>query len=60
MAAGVVTALATLLAAAWTVPPLPNSRMVTVVCWVAAAAAAVPTKAVKLIKGAMNFILLLI
>lgn len=58
MAAGVVTALATLLAAAWTVPPLPNSRMVTVVCWVAAAAA-VPTKAVKLIKGAMNFILLI-
>lgn len=62
MAAGVVVidaaaALWLELVAAWMVPPLPNSRMVTVVCLVAAAAA-LPARAVMLISDAMNFMII--
>ena len=60
MAAGVVVIDAALwleLVAAWTVPPLPNSRMVTVVCLVAAAVA-LPARAVMLISDAMNFMII--
>jgi len=61
MAAGVVVievGALLLLAATWTVPPLPNSRIVTVVCLVAAAAA-LPARTVRLIRDAMNFMMII-
>ena len=60
MAAGVVVidaALLLLLEAVWMVPPLPNSRMVTVVCLVAAALLA---RAVMLNREVMNFMIIII
>jgi len=63
MAAGVVVIDAALLlleVAVWMVPPLPNSRMVTVVCLVAAATAALLARAVMLIRDVMNFMIMII
>jgi len=60
MAAGVVVIDAALLlleVAVWMVPPLPNSRMVTVVCLVAAALLA---RAVMLSRDVMNFMIMII
>ena len=61
MAAGVVVIDAAMLllldVAVWMVPPLPNSRMVTVVCLMAAALLA---RAVMLIRDVMNFMIMII
>lgn len=60
MAAGVVVmdaALLAVLAEVWMVPPLPNSRMVTVVCL---AARALLARAVMLINEVMNFMIIIV